>query len=266
MPKVILTGAAGGIGQATARLLWEKGYTLVLTDSRMEALESAYPTLPGGSSLQELDVTSMEAWQALAQAHGDADVLIQLAGVMRAGNFLEQPLEVWHLHAQVNLYGVVYGAWTFGRLFVQRGKGHLIHIASLAGIAPIPGITSYTATKFGVRGFSLALDAELRPQGVPVTVICPGPVATPLILNELPKPESVYTLSAGGLLKPEAVAQAILRAIRHHPKEILLPAGKAWAARMVSLFPRLQDVAARFLRSGAEARRQKLLRQLSFSA
>lgn len=138
MPKVILTGAAGGIGQATARLLWEKGYTLVLTDSRKEALETAYPTLPGGSCLQEVDVTSIEAWQALAQAHGDADVLIQLAGVMRAGNFLEQPLEVWHLHAQVNLYGIVYGAWTFGRLFVQRGRGHLIHIASLAGGSAYP--------------------------------------------------------------------------------------------------------------------------------
>ncbi|MCS7161821.1 MAG: SDR family NAD(P)-dependent oxidoreductase [Bacteroidia bacterium] len=260
MPKVLLTGAAGGIGVATARRLWEKGFQLVLTDLSLGTLERAFPEVPSGSSRELLDVQSLENWQEIAERHPDTEIVIQLAGVMRVGKFIEQPLDVWHLQQGVNLTGLVYGAWVFGRRFAERGHGHLIHVASLAGIAPVPGITAYTATKFGVRGFSLALDLELRPHGVPVTVICPGPVATPLIWNELPKPESVYTLAAGGLLKPETVARAIERAIRYRPREIALPAYKAWAARLVGAFPRLLPWAVRLFTKGAARRRAKFLR------
>ncbi|MCX7605788.1 MAG: SDR family NAD(P)-dependent oxidoreductase [Bacteroidia bacterium] len=261
MPKALLTGAAGGIGQATAHLLWEKGFSLLLTDVQEEALIRAFPELPAGSQRILLDVTNPSSWKEIAANHSEVDVLIQLAGVMRVGTFIEQPLEEWLLQVDINLHGVAYGSWTFGRLFAERGKGHIINIASMAGVAPIPGIAGYTATKFGVRGLSLALDAELRPRGVPVTVIGPGPVETPLILRELPKPESVYTLVAGGLLKPQAVAQAVWRAIRHRPKEILLPSSKAVAARLVSIFPSLQDVAARTFLKGAVRRRNAYLRE-----
>ncbi|MDW8057267.1 MAG: SDR family NAD(P)-dependent oxidoreductase [Bacteroidia bacterium] len=262
MPKVVITGAAGGIGQATAKLLWQKGFDLVLTDLSEEALRKAFPHLPKGSSVEVLDVTVLSQWESLAQRHPDTDILIQMAGVMRAGFFPDQPVEEWHLQQQVNLNGVIYGARTFGQLFLQRGTGHIINIASLAGVAPIPGITGYTATKFAVRGFSLALDMELRSKGVPVTVICPGPVATPLIFNELPKPESVYTLSAGGLLAPEAVARSIWRAIRRRPREILLPFHKAFAARLVSIFPQLLGWAPQLFEKSAAKRRIKHLRQI----
>lgn len=262
MPKVLITGAAGGIGQATARLLWQKGFHLILTDASDAALAKAFPQVPDGSHIETLDVTDLQAWEAAAERHKDTDILIQMAGIMRAGTFIEQPIEEWHLQARVNLDGVIYGAQTFGRHFAARGQGHIINIASMAGIAPVPGITGYTATKFAVRGFSLALDMELRPRGVPVTVICPGPVATPLIFNELPKPESVYTLSAGGLLAPEAVARAVWRAIRRRPREILLPLNKAIAARLVSLFPALLGIAPRLMTPGAARRRTHYLRTL----
>ncbi len=262
MPKAILTGAAGGIGQATARLLWQKGFSLVLTDTSEAALQKVFPTPPQGSTLEPLDVTQLEAWEALAAAHGDADVLIQLAGIMRAGRFIEQPVQEWDLQLNVNLRGLGYGARTFGRLFAQRQRGHIINIASLAGVAPVPGIAGYTATKFGVRGLSLALDLELRPLGVPVTVICPGPVATPLIFDELPKPESVYTLVAGDLLKPEDVARAVWRALRRQPREITLPRNKALAARIASAFPNILAPTARLLEKGATARRAKYLQKL----
>lgn len=265
MLEVLITGAAGGIGQATARLLWEKGYSLILTDASEAALQKAFPQVPAGSHLETLNVTDLAAWDAIAKRYPHAEVLIQMAGVMRAGTFIEQPVEEWHLQESVNLTGVVYGARTFGRLFTERGKGHIINIASMAGVAPVPGITGYTATKFAVRGFSLALDMELRPQGVPVTVICPGPVATPLIFNELPKPESVYTLSAGGLLAPEAVARAVWRAIRRRPREILLPRNKALAARLVSLFPALLGWAPRLMESGAARRRAAYLQSAETS-
>ncbi|RMF52361.1 MAG: SDR family NAD(P)-dependent oxidoreductase [Bacteroidetes bacterium] len=262
MPKALLTGAAGGIGQATAQLLWRKGFHLVLTDRDEDLLHRTYPELPAGSTLYVLDVTNLQAWQQAVQYFAEVDILIQLAGVMRVGTFIQQPIEAWHLQLQVNLVGLAYGAWTFGRLFAERGAGHLIHLSSLAGVTAIPGIVGYTATKFGVRGLSLGLDAELRPLGVPVTVIGPGPVRTPLILNELPKPESVYTLAAGGLLESEDVAQAIWRAIRKRPREILLPFHKAMAARLISLWPALQSYAASLFESGARRRREKYLQSL----
>lgn len=261
MPKAILTGAAGGIGQATAQLLWQKGFALVLTDSSEAALQKAFPTLPAGSIHYTLDARRLENWESLAAQHGDADVLIQLAGVMRAGRFIDQPIEEWHLQLDVNLRGLGYGARTFGWLFAQRRRGHIVNIASLAGVAPVPGIAGYTATKFGVRGLSLALDLELRPLGVPVTVICPGPVATRLIFDELPKPESVYTLVAGDLLKPEEVARAVWRALRRQPREVTLPWNKALAARIASAFPGTLALTAKLLEKGAAARRSAYLKK-----
>ncbi len=261
MPKVLLTGGAGGIGQATVALLLKAGYQVVATDASEEALRRAYPTPSEHLQLAKLDVTSYEAWEALREAHGDSEILIQLAGIMRAGWFVEQDPKVWLQQLQVNLLGLGYGCRVFGAHFQARGGGHLINIASLAGIAPVPGIAGYTGTKFGVRGLSLALAEELRPYGVAVTVICPGPVRTPLILDELPSPASVFTLSAGGLLEPIDVAKAVMRAIRRKPLEITLPWNKSLAARLLAVWPGLQTAVAGLVRKGAEKRREKLLRE-----
>lgn len=261
MPKALLTGAAGGIGQATTALLLKKGYEVLVTDASEEALQRAYPTPSPQLRLAKLDVTNYEAWKAIKEAHGDSDILIQLAGIMRAGWFVEQDPRVWVQQLQVNLLGLGYGCRVFGAHFRARGHGHLINIASLAGIAPVPGIAGYTGTKFGVRGLSLALAEELRPYGVAVTVICPGPVRTPLILDELPSPASVFTLSAGGLLEPEDVAQAIWRAIQKKPLEITLPWNKSFAARLLAVWPSLQTTLAGIVRKGAEKRRERLLRE-----
>ncbi len=261
MPKILLTGAAGGIGQAAVQRLLENGHTVIATDSSLDRLQAAFPQPHARLLLAAHDVTSYTAWETLAQTYADIEVLVQLAGIMRVGWFAEQPVEVFELQLRVNLLGLGYGCQVYGRLFRARGRGHLINIASLAGVSPIPGIAGYAATKFGVRGLSLSIAEELRPYGVSVTVICPGPVRTSLILDELPRPESVYTLSAGGLLEPIDVAKAIEKAIRRKPLEILLPRDKAFAARLVSWMPQLQRSAARFFAKGAEKRRQAYLQK-----
>jgi len=259
MPKILLTGAAGGIGQATVQRLLQTNHILIATDLSLQRLHAAFPEPHPNLHLDTLDVTSFAAWQETAQKYPDIDILVQLSGIMRVGWFIEQPIEVFEAQLRINLLGIAYGCKVYGEIFQARHRGHIVNIASLAGVAAIPGIAGYTATKFGVRGLSLALAEELRPHGVYVTVICPGPVRTPLILDELPRPESVFTLSAGGLLEPVEVAQAIERAIRRRPLEITLPFTKSVAARLVSLFPGLQRWAARLLAAGAERRRQKLL-------
>ncbi len=262
MPKILLTGAAGGIGQTTVQRLLRAQHTLIVTDVSMERLQAAFPDPHPHLHLTPLDVTSYSEWEAIAQQYPDVDILVQLSGIMRAGWFVDQSIETFESQLRINLLGLAYGCQVYGARFKARGHGHIINIASLAGVVPVPGIAGYSATKFGVRGLSLALAEELRPYGVYVTVICPGPVRTPLILNELPKPESALTLSAGGLLEPVDVAKAIERAIRHRPLEITLPFYKSVAARVISLFPSLQRWAGRFLFSDAERRRQAYLKKI----
>ena len=260
MPKILLTGAAGGIGQATVQRLLKANHTLIATDISLEKLHATFPEPHPNLRLDTLDVTSFAAWQDTIQKYPDIDILVQLSGIMRVGWFVEQPIEVFEAQLRINLLGLAYGCKVYGEIFKARGHGHIVNIASLAGVAPIPGIAGYAATKFGVRGLSLSLSEELRPYGVYVTVICPGPVRTPLILDELPRPESVFTLSAGGLLEPADVARAVERAIARRPLEITLPFTKSVAARLVSFFPAIQRWAARLLAAGAERRRQKLLK------
>lgn len=263
MPKILLTGTAGGIGQATVQRLLRANHTLIATDVSLERLQAAFPEPHPNLRLDTLDVTSLAAWQDTIQKYPDIDILVQLSGIMRVGWFVEQPIEVFETQLRINLLGLAYGCRVYGEIFKARGQGHIVNIASLAGVTAVPGIAGYSATKFGVRGLSLALAEELRPCGVHVTVICPGPVRTPLILDELPRPESVFTLSAGGLLEPADVARAIDRAIRRRPLEISLPFSKSVAARFVSLFPVLGRWAARFLAADAERRRQKLLKAVT---
>ncbi len=260
--KILLTGSAGGIGQATVQRLLKRGHTIIATDISLEKLQEAFPDPLPNLHLATLDVTSYEAWQAVAERYPDINILIQLSGIMRVGWFIEQPIEVFESQLRINLLGLAYGCKVYGERFKARRHGHIINVASLAGVVPIPGIAGYSATKFGVRGLSLALAEELRSYGVQVSVICPGPVRTPLILDELPKPESVLTLSAGGLLEAADVARAIERAIQRRSLEITLPLSKSLAARLIALFPSLQRWVVPLLSGSAERRRQAYLREM----
>ncbi|MGQ9863278.1 MAG: SDR family NAD(P)-dependent oxidoreductase [Bacteroidia bacterium] len=260
--KIIITGAVGGIAQATVKLLLQKTQAhLVLTDYDVSLLEATYSP-HARYTLHKLDVRELSDWDSLWQEEGITH-LIQMAGVMRVGSLEVQSLEEWTLQRSVNLDGVILGTVSGARYFLQRGGGHIINIASLAGVAPIAGISFYTATKFGVRGFTLAADMELRSKGVALTVVCPGPVWTPLFWNEVKKEEAYYTLSAGGVLAPQAVAQAIYRALRKKPQEIALPAGKAFLARIASFLPNFTPLLARGLLGAAKKRQAQLAQKVS---
>ncbi len=111
----------------------------------------------------------------------------------------------------VNAKGVVYGTREAARRFVQRGGGHIVNVGSLAGLAPIPGLSLYVASKFAVRGFTLAVGTELAKQGVAVTLVMPDAVQTPMITRQLDRDELAVTLSGAGKRK--------LAAYRREPAE-----------------------------------------------
>lgn len=237
---VVLTGAAGGIGRATvARLLARTTARLIATDIDAPTLQAAFPDPPERLALRPLDVTDPAAWAQLFRDHPEADAVVHLAGVLEIGPFVDQAPEVWERLLRINLLGVLHGCRAAAQHFLARGGGRIVAIASLAGVAPIPYLAAYTASKFGVRGFLRALDGELRPRGVPCTVICPGPVWTPMVWRQLEREGAAFLWAGGGPLAPAAVARAVERALRHSPPEIALPRGAAWLARLAATFPRL---------------------------
>jgi 3-oxoacyl-[acyl-carrier protein] reductase len=125
-----------------------------------------------------------------------------------------------------------------------RGRGHIINIASLAGIAPVPGIAYYTASKFAIRGFSLAAAYEYEPFGVAVSVVCPDLVKTPMLDLQLNFQDETDLVFSGNSrpLQPADVTCAILALMKSKKREISIPASRGLLARLASIWPSLADL------------------------
>ena len=242
---VVITGAAGGIGRKLAALLAGRGARLVLTDIRKEKLEELEKTIQTEGidvRIVEHDVTRPESWNALMSkvlyAFGRMDVLINNAGVV-------QPAAAWGIsqdkieqQLNVNLLGTIYGCRAALRVMKKQSFGKIVNVASLGGIVPMPGEAVYCATKYGIRGYSLSLAAELQATPIEISVVLPDSVDTPMLAYELEHNEAVMSF-IGVPLKPEKVARGILKAVIKHKREILIPAGMGSLCRTAMAFPSL---------------------------
>jgi len=240
---VVITGAAGGIGRELAALLAGRGARLVLTDIRkekLEELEKAIKTEGIDVRIVEHDVTRPESWDALVSkvlyAFGRIDVLINNAGVVQPGAAWEISREKVEQQLSVNLLGTIYGCRAVLRVMKTQKFGKIVNIASLGGIVPMPGEAVYCATKFGIRGYSLSLAAELQGTPVEVSVVLPDSVDTPQLAYELKHNEAVMSF-IGVPLKPEKVARGILKAVIKNKREVLIPAGMGSLCRTAMAFP-----------------------------
>jgi short-subunit dehydrogenase len=242
---LVVTGAARGIGRAVARRAVEAGARVVLADVDIEALEEERRTLNGsfpGILAAPVDVTCSRSLAALAGrtllGFGRVDALIHCAGILRPGRLGRVPERDLRAEVEVNLLGTILATRAFLPAFERQGHGHFLLVASLGGIAPLPGEAVYAATKFGVRGFGLSLALELRGSGIDVTVVCPDSVATGQLACEAREGGSSLSFS-GPVLTPEEVADAILGACLRPRGEILIPAVRGWLTRLVNLSPRI---------------------------
>ena len=242
---VFATGCASGIGRHLADALLDAGHRLWATDIAIEDLRThaTSRSWPGDRSVcAELDVSDADAWQrcyAAAIAHfGAIDLHINVAGYLKPGWIDAISLAEIDRHIDVNIRGVAYGTALAARHMCTRGHGQIINVASLAGIAAIPGIAIYSATKHAVRGLSLAAAAELRERGVKVSTIYPDAVQTPMLDLQVDDDAAALTFSGGPPLRTEEVVNAILNdAMRNQKLEVALPRGRAWLARIAGLFP-----------------------------
>jgi short-subunit dehydrogenase len=244
--RVLVTGATGGLGQAVARELARRGAQLVLTGRRADVLEPLAAEL--GAEVRAVDLADRSAVAALADASADVDALVANAALPGSGRLDSFSVEQIDRTIEVNLRAPMVLAHELVPHMVGRGRGALVFISSLSGKAAAPGSSLYTATKFGLRGFALALRIDLNGTGVGVTVVNPGFIREAGMFAD-----SGAKLPPGvGTKTPQDVADGVVRALERSPAEIdVAPLGLRAGALVGGVAPGLAETIGRKLGSVA---------------
>ena len=263
-----VTGCASGIGRHLAVALMQRGFRGFYCDVNHAGLETL-ATEPGWSrqrgTLHAFDVREHAAWDdavvRAVDALGRIDVLLNVAGYLRPGWVHASDAQQIDIHMDVNAKGLMLGTQAVARRMVEQGAGHIINFGSIAALAPVPGLALYTASKFAVRGFTLAIARELRPHGVFVTLINPDAVQTPMLDVQLDYIEAALTFSGPRTLTPLDIERLLFdRVLSHRPLEVSYPASRGWLARLSNVIPGLTGaLMPRLARRGQK--RQDDLRQ-----
>ena len=251
--SVAITGAARGIGYATARAFLAEGAHVFIGDLDADLAKSSAEEL--GCSGGGLDVRSRESWQDfLAGITSPLQVLVNNAGIMPAGRFVEESDEVTDAIVDVNLNGVLRGTKLVLPGMLERGSGHIVNVASYLGEVPAAGLATYCATKHAVVGFSEALRDELDGTGVTVTTVLPSAVRTDLVSG----------VKLGGVLPtvdPEDIAEAIVETCKNRTAVVAVP---GWMRSYEAAAALLPDKVVGAIRG--RLTRQRVLRTLDTSA
>nr|WP_330219447.1 SDR family oxidoreductase [Pseudomonas sp. Leaf129] len=215
---MVITGASGGIGEATARLLSAEGASVVLGARRLEKLEAlALELRATGGKVQvvQMDVAKREEVEALVEtaikAYGRVDVMINNAGIMPNSRLDQRKVEDWERMIDVNLKGSLYGIAAVIPVMQKQKSGHVINVSSLSGHRVRPNSAVYSATKFGVRAIAEGLRMEMTPYNIRSTIISPGPVDTdlPSSMTDETAAKHVRDLHSEMAIPPLSIAQAI---------------------------------------------------------
>ena len=213
---MLLTGASGGIGEAIARAVHERGARLLISGRRADRLEGIAAGLGTGVDVLAADLAERTAVAELAQRAGAVDVLIANAALPASGPIDDFSAEEIDRALDVNLRAPVQLARALLPGMVARGGGHVVFVSSLSGKVASVGSSVYSATKFGLRGFASGLREDLHGSGVGVTVVYPGFVSDAGMFAEagVSLPKGVGTRS------PEQVAAAVVAGIERDKAEI----------------------------------------------
>jgi NAD(P)-dependent dehydrogenase (short-subunit alcohol dehydrogenase family) len=232
---VAITGGARGIGRATATALIARGARVAIGDIEASLAQQTAEELGGGTIGLPLDVTNRESFAGfLAEVEsrlGPLDVLINNAGIMPIGPFLEEADATAKRLVDINIHGVIFGSKLALERFVPRGRGHLVNIASIAGKAGSPHLATYCATKHAVVGLTEALRLELAGTGIDVTVVMPVGVNTELYSGLQP-------LRGMKTPEPAEVGEAIVEALQTGRYEVYIPKRMNGVIRTGALMPR----------------------------
>lgn len=250
---VVVTGAASGIGRATALAFAREGAKIVAADLNEEALETVLQEIEAlGVScmpyaVSVADETAMKAFaDAVQERFGAPHVLINNAGIGYLGLFLQSDLEHWRRILDVNVMGVVHGCYYFLPMMIAAGgPRHVLNVSSSAGNFPSPSMGAYAASKGAVSIWTEGLKMELADSNVHVTTVCPGVINTPIVRNwagvapsvpdeTLAKMRDYYQREG---CAPDVVAKAMLKAVRNNGDIVLSgpKVGLAYHVRRISV-------------------------------
>ena len=230
----VVTGAASGIGAALCEKLHELGTHVVAVDLSMNKLQEPLATLREKSNRFDFfkaDVSSLDAMQALKEyvdnAFGRIDLLFNNAGVGLAGDVADLDLSDWQRVFNVNVYGAVHGVHVFYPMMIQQGSGHIVNMASGAGLCPRPGMAAYAASKSALIGLSLSLRVEAETHGVGVCVVCPGFIRTGILHATTYKAYAGEDMRKTIPIKPISAAKCAGKILNQVKKnKALIPIGK----------------------------------------
>lgn len=240
---IVVIGAANGIGAATARRLGSAGAGLVLADIEADPLHrlASAIRLAGGRAIPcPTDVRDTAALTTLLAtatgSYGAVAAVINCAAVICPATITESGADDIRRQVDTNLTGTMLVARTFVSYFRDRRAGHLITVASLGGLAPMPGESVYCATKFGVRGFSQALALELRGTGVSVSCVCPDSADTDQLRIEARHATSTMAFTSAPM-DADDVAHAIIRTLVRPRREVLVPGARGLLVQLLTWWP-----------------------------
>ncbi|MDY6904668.1 MAG: SDR family oxidoreductase [Thermodesulfobacteriota bacterium] len=238
-----ITGGSSGIGLATATQLARKGCRLVLFARKQEGLDAACESIRQQSASSDskpsvaaitLDVADNDAVQSVIShavaTYGTPDILINCAGVGTADYFENISYESFDHVMKINVYGTRNMVSAVLPFMKQAGYGHIVNVASVAGLIGMFGYTLYSCTKYALVGFSECLRAELKRHHIQVTLFCPPEVDTPFVTEEartLPPPSRAIKRLAG-LLTPEQAAKSVVTGIRRNRFLVAPGAAAKW--------------------------------------
>jgi NAD(P)-dependent dehydrogenase (short-subunit alcohol dehydrogenase family) len=232
---VAITGGARGIGRATARALISQGAKVAIGDIDAGLVEQTAQELGAGTVGLPLDVTNRASFDGflteVENRLGPLDVVINNAGIMPIGPFVEETDATAHRMIDINLNGVIYGSKLALQRFLPRRRGHLVNVASSAGKSGFPGGATYCATKHAVVGLSEAIRAEVRDQGIDVSIVMPIVVNTELG-SGLPDARGFKPV------QPEDVANCIVEALQTGRVDVYVPKRVGPVLRSQQVMPR----------------------------
>jgi NADP-dependent 3-hydroxy acid dehydrogenase YdfG len=232
---VAITGGARGIGRATAAALIRQGARVAIGDIDADLVERTAQELGAGTVGLPVDVTDRDSFAAFLDGVesrlGPLDVLINNAGIMPIGPFVEETHATARRMIDINVHGVIYGSKLALERFLPRRRGHIVQLASVAGKAGIPGGATYCASKHAVVGLSEAIRAEVRGTNIDISVVMPVVVNTELG-SGLPEARGFKAV------QPEDVADAIVEALQTGRYEVYVPKSIGGMARFNALMPR----------------------------
>jgi len=241
MRIAVVTGAGKGLGKEIAHRLARKGLIVLVTDIDHESARATAQEIGGGAWAMTQDVRDPESHRAVAReasARGSLALWVNNAGVLYTGDVWEHDDDVVRQMTEVNVLGTFWGARAAVDAMRAEG-GHLINIASLSAVTPVPGLAVYGATKQAVLGFSISLAGDLDRAGVPIHVsaVCPHAINTDMVQQVADLRGADIAFVGTGLLTVEEVAKVVVDLVDEPKLVVSVPRTMAALAHAMRPFP-----------------------------